>query len=219
MALYQRERTGAGQKIDATLFDAGLSLLVPFAANWLYSGRAPRLLGSAHPNICPYDKFRAGDGELFLAVANDGQFERLSNSIGRPDLVGDLRFRTNASRLENRAALTAELEKSFAAHEVQALCGNLMRVGVPAGPVNSVPQAFAQPHAAHRGELVEQDGYRGVASPIRFTQSRAPPVRRPPRFGEHADEVLAEAGYTGEEIAELRRIGVLRDHKTPGGTT
>jgi len=83
-ALYARERTGLGQRVDAVLFDTGLSLLVPHAANWFMSGRAPQLLGSAHPNISPYDKFNAGDGEVFVGVANDGQFRKLCQSIGRP---------------------------------------------------------------------------------------------------------------------------------------
>ena len=211
MALVARQRTGRGQRVEATLFDTGLSLLVPQASNWFYSGRAPRLLGSAHPNICPYDKFKAGGGEIFLGVANDGQFRRLCECIGRDDLAADARFRTNPSRLENRAALRVELEQAFAAREADSLCRDLMRAGVPAGPVNTVPQAFAQPHAAHRGMLVEDGGYRGVGTPVKFSASRARAAHRPPRFGEHADEILAEAGYRADQVAELRRIGALHD--------
>lgn len=211
MALYARERTGVGQRVETTLFDTGLSLLVPHAANWFYSGRAPRLLGSAHPNICPYDKFHAGDGEIFLAVANDGQFRKLCECVDRPDLAVDPRFGTNASRIEHRTALRKDLEKTLAAHAVEPLCRDLMRAGVPAGPVHSVPQAFAQAQATHRGMLVEDGGYRGVGPPVKF--SRTPPLeaRRPPRFNEHADQILTEAGYTGEQIAELRRKDVVRE--------
>ena len=211
MALYARERTGTGQRVEAVLFDAGLSLLVPHAANWFYSGRAPRLLGSAHPNICPYDKFSAGDGEIFLAVANDGQFRKLCEYIGRPDLSADSRFATNASRLENRAALRAELEKAFAEYEVEPFCRELMRAGVPAGPVHTVPQALAQAHAAHRGMLVEDGDYRGIGAPVKLSQSCTCAARKPPRFGEHAAQVLAEAGCTEERVTELRRTGVVRD--------
>ena len=211
MALYARERTGVGQRVDCTLFDAGLSLLVPHAANWLYSGNAPRLLGSAHPNIYPYDKFRAGAGEIFLGVANDGQFRKLCERLARPDLAADPRFRTNASRVENRAALRAELEQTLAAQDAEPLCRDLMRAGIPAGPVNTVPQAFAQAHAAHRGMLVEDAGYRGVGSPVKLSRTSARPARKPPRFGEHAEQILAEAGYTGEQIADLRRKDVVRE--------
>ena len=161
MALVARQRTGRGQRVEATLFDTGLSLLVPHASNWFYSGRAPRLLGSAHPNICPYDKFKAGGGEIFLGVANDGQFRRLCECIGREDLAADARFRTNPSRLENRAALRVELEKALAAREVEPLCRDLMRAGVPAGPVNTVPQAFCAgacraPRNAGRGRRLSR---------------------------------------------------------------
>jgi crotonobetainyl-CoA:carnitine CoA-transferase CaiB-like acyl-CoA transferase len=211
MALVARQRTGKGQRVEATLFDTGLSLLVPQASNWFYSGRAPRLLGSAHPNICPYDKLKAGGGEIFLGVANDGQFRRLCECIGRGDLAADARFQTNPSRLENRAALRVELEQAFAAREADSLCRDLMRAGVPAGPVNTVPQAFAQPHAAHRGMLVEDGAYRGVGTPMKFSASRARAARRPPRFGEHADEILAGAGYRADQVAELRRTGALHD--------
>ena len=211
MALYARERTGRGQRVEATLFDTGLSLLVPHAANWLYSGRAPRLLGSAHPNICPYDKFQAGDGELFLGVANDGQFRRLCERIGRPDLSADPRFTTNARRLESRDALRAELERSLADFEVDALCKDLMRSGVPAGPVNTVPRAFEQAHAAHRQMLVEAGGYRGVGTAVKLSGTAGTPGRRPPRFGEHADSILGEAGCRAEEVAQLRAAGVVHD--------
>jgi len=211
MALYARERTGVGQRVESTLFDAGLSLLVPHAANWLYSGNAPRLLGSAHPNICPYDKFHAGTGEIFLGVANDGQFRKLCERIARPDLAVDPRFRTNASRVENRTALRAELEQTLAAQDAEPLCRDLMRAGIPAGPVNTVPQAFAQAHTAHRGMLVKDAGYRGIGPPAKLSQSSARAPRKPPRFGEHAEQILAEAGYTGEQIADLRRKDIVRE--------
>ncbi len=211
MALYARERTQVGQRVDATLFDTGLSLLVPQAANWFYSGRAPRLLGSAHPNICPYDKFKAGDGEVFLGVANDGQFRKLCEHLARPDLAADARFGTNASRLEHQAVLKSELEKAFAMHDVEPLCRDLMRAGVPAGPVHTVPQALAQAHAAHRGTLVEDGDYRGIGAPVRLSQSSVRPARKPPRFGEHTTQALTEAGCTEEQMTQLRKTGAVRN--------
>jgi crotonobetainyl-CoA:carnitine CoA-transferase CaiB-like acyl-CoA transferase len=211
MALYARERTGAGQHVEATLFDAGLSLLVPHAANWFQSGRAPRLLGSAHPNISPYDKFAAGDGELFLGCANDNQFRKLCAQIARPDLAADARFATNASRVEHQSALRSALEEAFANFAVEPLCRDLMRVGVPAGPVHTVPQAFTQSHALHRRMLVEDGAYRGVATPVRMGRRRHTHARKPPRFGEHTTDVLADAGYTVEQIAELHRNDIVRE--------
>lgn len=211
MALFARERSGTGQHVEATLFDAGLSLLIPHAANWLQSGRAPRLLGSAHPNICPYDKFAAGDGEIFLGVANDGQFRKLCAQIARPDLAADVRFATNASRLEHQVALREALEAAFANFPVEPLCRDLMRVGVPAGPVHTVPQAFTQDHTAHRGMLVDDGAYRGIATPVRMGRRRHTHARKPPRFGEHTAAILAEAGYTREQIAELQKNDIVRE--------
>ena len=191
MALHARSRTGVGQKVEATLFDTALSLLVPHAANWFYSGNAPGLLGSAHPNICPYDKFKARDGELFLGVVNDGQFRKLCERIGRADLHADPRFATNALRVEHRDVVRHELETAFAALSVAALCADLMAANVPAGPVNNVPQAFAQAHAQHRAMRVEDGDYRGMGIPVKLSATPGRPGRRPPRFGEHADEILA----------------------------
>ena len=192
MALYVRAQTGKGQKVEATLFDAALSLLVPHAANWFYSDRAPGLLGNAHPNISPYDKFKGRDGELFLGVVNDGQFRRLCEHIRRTDLLNDSRFATNALRVQNVAALRVELEGTLASMPVEALCRDLMASGVPAGPVHSVPQAFSQPHAAHRAMQVSKGDYRGIGVPVKLSATPGQPGRRPPRCDEHADTV-AEA--------------------------
>ena len=191
LALFARERTGKGQRVEASLFDAGLSLLVPHAANWFYSDRTPALLGNAHPNICPYDKFSASDGELFLGVVNDGQFRKLCEHVGRADMRDDPRFASNAMRLKNSAALRAELESAFASLKVETLCRDLMARGVPAGPVNSVPQAFAQPHARHREMQVTDGDYRGVGVPIKLSGTPGAPGERPPRFNEHAEVINA----------------------------
>ncbi len=210
MALFARERSGRGQRVEATLFDTGLSLLVPHAANWFVSGKTPMLLGSAHPNIAPYDKFRVGEREIFLGVANDGQFRKLCECLALPTLATDPRFATNAARVENRAALRLALETAFAAHEAGALCRELMQRGVPAGPVNALPDALSHAHAAHRGMTVDAEQYKGVGPPMRLSSSRWRRTRRPPRFAEHTDEILAEAGYTQDEIATLRNEDVAR---------
>ena len=209
MALHERARTGRGQRVEATLFDTGLSLLVPHAANWLQSGRTPTRLGSAHPNIAPYDKFRAGDAEIFLGVGNDGQFRRLCDVLGEPALAHDPRFTTNASRVEHRAALRGALEAALEAKDATALCEALMRAGVPAGVVNSVPEALALPHAAHRRMRVEDGAYRGVGSPMKLSHAASVPVRRPPRFAEHTDAILGDLGCPHGEIAALRDAGIV----------
>lgn len=209
LALSARERTGRGQRVEVALFDTALALLVPHAANWLCSGRTPGLLGSAHPNIAPYDKFRAGDGELFLGIVNDGQFRRFCGRIEREDLLEDPRFRTNAERLRHVDALRGEIERTLSGFKVGDLCRDLMQNGVPAGAVNTVPQAFEHPHVAHRQMLVERDGHRAAGIPVKLGQTPGRPGPRPPRFGEHARQVLAEAGLEQDAIDELFASGVL----------
>jgi crotonobetainyl-CoA:carnitine CoA-transferase CaiB-like acyl-CoA transferase len=209
MALFERTRTGLGQRVEATLFDAAMSLLVPHAANWMYSDQAPRLLGSAHPNIAPYDKFACHDGLIFLGILNDRQFRRLCEHLDLAQTGGDERFATNALRLRHRDELRALLEDALATRERESLCAALMRIGVPAGPVNSVPQAFAQAHAAHRGMRVDRGDYHGIGVSTRLSRTPGRAGRAPPGHGEHTQEVLREAGLATERIAHLRECGVL----------
>jgi crotonobetainyl-CoA:carnitine CoA-transferase CaiB-like acyl-CoA transferase len=209
LALAARERNGTGQRVEVTLFDTALSLLVPHAANWLCSGGVPGRLGSAHPNIAPYDKFAASDGEIFLGILNDGQFRRFCHKVGRDDLLEDPRFRSNADRLQHVAALRTEIERTLAGFKASDLCRDLMRAGVPAGAVNTVPQAFAQPHVAHREMLIDNEGQRASGIPVKLKQTPGGAGRRPPRFGEHAREILAEAGIDQAAIDDLFANEVL----------
>ncbi|MET0679222.1 MAG: CoA transferase [Bradyrhizobium sp.] len=209
LALAARERTGAGQRVEATLFDTALALLIPHAANWICSGGTPGRTGSAHPNIAPYDKFAAADGEIFLGILNDGQFRRFCQKVGRADLLDDPRFRTNADRLGNVAALREEIQRALAVYPSEQLCRDLMRVGVPAGAVNTVPQAFAQAHVAHRDMLIEGEGHRAPGIPVKLAQTPGGAGRPPPRFGEHSREVLADAGFDNATIDRLIESGVV----------
>jgi len=209
LALAARERTGTGQRVEVTLFDTALGLLVPHAANWLCSDVVPGRLGSAHPNIAPYDKFAASDGEIFLGILNDGQFRRFCDKIGRNDLLEDPRFRSNAERLKHVAVLRTELERTLAGFKSDDLCRDLMRAGVPAGPVNNVAQALMQPHTAHRDMLVDSDGHRAPGIPVKLAQTPGGTGRRPPRFAEHAREILEEAGFDRAAIDQLVTTKVL----------
>lgn len=199
LALVNRQASGLGQRVEATLFDAALSLLVPHAANWLESDRTPELLGSAHPNIAPYDRFDCRDGAIFLGILNDRQFKRFCDHLQRPDLPTDPRFRTNADRLAHREPLREQLQQALGRHERHRLCHDLMAAGVPVGPVNTVPEAFAQPHAVHRQMLVRDAGYRGIGMPIKLSRTPGRAGRPPPRHAQHQDEILGtrDAGTTG----------------------
>lgn len=206
LALHHRDRTGLGQRVEATLFDTALSLLVPHAANWMYSDEAPSLLGSAHPNISPYDRFQCQDGQVFLGILNDRQFAKFCAVVGLQQLADDPRFATNAMRLQHRDELRVEIESALSTRQREAVCGDLMRSGVPVGPVYTVPEAFSQPHALHRGMKVGRQGYRGVGVPIRLSRTPGQPGGSPPRLGQHAQEILDDAGF---DQAESRRLGEL----------
>jgi crotonobetainyl-CoA:carnitine CoA-transferase CaiB-like acyl-CoA transferase len=193
MALLARERTGVAQRVEATLFDTALSLLVPHAANWFRSGRTPGLTGNAHPNIAPYDKFEAGDGPLFLGILNDAQFRRFCQYVDRADMVDDARFASNALRLENAATLRAEIETTLRSYEREALCRDLMAVGVAAGPVYNVAEAMGHAHARHRHMHVREGDYQGIGLPIKLAATPGHAGSAPPRFNQHGDEARQEA--------------------------
>lgn len=209
LALFERERSGLGQCVEATLFDTALSLLVPHANNWFASDRTPELLGSAHPNIAPYDRFHCRDGAIFLGILNDRQFRRFCEHVGLHHLPDDQRFVSNRQRLQHRDALRSEIEAALAPLSRDVLCHSLMRQGVPAGPVNTVPQAFQQAHASHRGMCIDREDYRGIGLPTRLSRTPGAPGNAPPAFASNTDTVLHEAGYTSADIECLRQSGAL----------
>lgn len=201
MALVERQTSGRGQHLDISLFDCGLAMMHPHAANFFLSGKEPELTGSAHPNISPYDTFRTGTVPVFLAVGNERAFRRLCEIIGAPELVDDPRFASNADRVVNRTALKAELERALARHDGAELWRTLIDAGVPAGPIFGLRAATTHPHTAHRRMVVEVGGYRGMATPIKPGRSGWKLRGVPPRFAEHTEAILDR-----ERIApELRR--------------
>jgi len=207
MALVERSLSNRGQRVEATLFDTALSLLVPHAANWMYSGQTPQLLGSAHPNIAPYDKYHCKDGPVFLGILNDRQFRRFCDHLELIELIADPRFSSNSARLSHREALTSAISGALADKNRLTLCRELMQLGVPAGPINSVPEAFAQAQAA--AARVDRDDYHGVGLPNHLCRTPGTPGDVPPRFAQHAEEILLESGFGLNDIAQLRARGVL----------
>ncbi|MBZ7925454.1 CoA transferase [Ensifer adhaerens] len=200
-ALAQRERTGEGQQIDMALLDCMTGVLANQALNFLVSGKAPRRLGNAHPNIAPYQVFPTSDGHLIVAVGNDRQFVKFCTLLGRAELATDERYLTNALRVQNRETLTPELATETAKIERDTLLKLLEDAGVPGGPINTVADVFADPQIEHRQMRVDtpHSGAAagtspGVRTPIRFSAAGLALDRGVPRLGEHTDEVLAEIG-------------------------
>ncbi len=190
MALLARQRTGRGQRVDATLFDTALSMLIPQGVNWMVSGKEPTLSGSAHPNIATYDRFDVSDGQMFLGIVNDTQFERFCKLIDRADLSENPLFETNTTRMANRQALRRELALALQNFSKAALCEALMAAGVPAGPVNTIPEALQQPHALAREMVISRPDYQGLGIPIKLSDTPGSIGRRPPKLGEHNDEII-----------------------------
>jgi crotonobetainyl-CoA:carnitine CoA-transferase CaiB-like acyl-CoA transferase len=182
LALHDRARSGKGQFVEASLYDGGLSLLHPHAANWFMDGGEPKLTGNAHPNIYPYDAFPTRTTSIFLAVGNDRQFRLLCQHLGEPGLADDVQYVRAGDRSTNRAALRDRLIGLMAAHDGPSLSQALMDIGVPCAPILSIRQALEHPHTEHREMVVKiGDGYTGVASPIKMSRTPAsyrllPPV-------------------------------------------
>jgi crotonobetainyl-CoA:carnitine CoA-transferase CaiB-like acyl-CoA transferase len=192
LALQERARSGRGQYVDVSLYDSALSVLHPYAANFFYSGRIPQRVGNAHSNISPYDNYETKTGPIFLAVANDRQFRKMAELLGVPALAEDPRFRTNADRLRSHQTLKAELESLLASRDRDELAELLIRNGVPCGPVRTIDQAFAHPHTAHRGMMLQIGDYKGTGAPIKMSRTRATYRRTPPKLDEHGKEGWAK---------------------------
>lgn len=198
-ALVQREYMGVGQHIDVCLLDSMVGVLANQALNYLVSGTAPRRMGNAHPNIVPYQVFSVLDGHVIIAVGNDGQFARLCDYLGEPHLASDPNFATNAGRVSNRDSLLPRLSRSLAGRRRKDVLEAMEQRGVPAGPVNTVAEAFADPQVRHRRMRVDVPAAQGctvpaVRTPIVFSAAELSLERGSPGLGEHTDEIVAELG-------------------------
>ena len=197
-ALLQRERSGKGQHIDIALLDSMVGMLGNQALNYLVSGQPPRRMGTAHPNIVPYQVFSARDGELMLAVGNDAQFARLCTVLGTPDLADDPRFASNAGRVRHREQLVPQLAAAFLQLDRNDALRQLEQQGVPAGPINTVAEVFDDPQVRHRGLQLDVPAsgiaggsVPGLRTPIRYSDAALVLDRPAPRLGEHSAEILA----------------------------
>jgi crotonobetainyl-CoA:carnitine CoA-transferase CaiB-like acyl-CoA transferase len=214
-ALAHRERTGAGQYIDLALLDVQIACLANQAMNYLVSGVAPGRLGTAHPNIVPYQAFATSDGHLVLAIGNDDQFARFCALAGRAELASDARFSTNAARVRNREALLPPVERMMRERSTQEWVEVLERAGIPYGPILGLDRVFEEPQAVHRGMRFElphpiAGAVPQVASPLRFSASPVVCERPPPLLGEHNDDVLGELlGLGADERRALREQGII----------
>ena len=196
-ALARRTETGEGEHIDIALLDVMVGSLANQGANYLVGGKTPQRGGNRHPNIQPQDVFPCLGGYIVIAVGNDGQFGKLCEAIGRPALAADPLFATNDARVTNRDAMRETLIDALKHAEAYVWVERFAAAGVPCAPINTIPQALADPQIAHRGMLVEVEHalagpLRLISSPIHFRYAETGSLRPPPLLGQHDDEVRAE---------------------------
>jgi crotonobetainyl-CoA:carnitine CoA-transferase CaiB-like acyl-CoA transferase len=209
-AIIQRQRTGLGQRVDGSLLETAVSLLAFHAEGYLLTGAMPRALGSGHPSLSPYRNFKCRDGQwIFIAAANDRFWQKLAKALGLTELAADPRFEKNQGRVANRAELEGILERTIGALDREPLLKRLEEADVPATPVNTVDQVMNDPQTAERG-IVQRVTHPTlgeipvVGTPLHFSRM-SPGVRRAaPLRGEHTDTVLADLGYSADEIRSLR---------------
>jgi formyl-CoA transferase len=214
-ALFARERTNLGQRIDIAMLDAVAALLTYQASIAFATGETPVRIGNRHPSIAPYDTFAASDGEFVLSVGNDEQFERLASVLGRAALAADPRFATNRDRVENHAELRTELTRALADWKRNELVSALTAAGVPAAAVRSVAEALADPQLAARQmivplEHVTEGAIRVLGSPLKLSSTPASVRTPPPTLGQHTEKILkTDIGCSDAEIASLRAAGAV----------
>ncbi len=214
-ALHHRHQTSLGQAIDIALLDTQVSWLANVASGYLVSGQAPKRYGNAHPSIVPYQTVQADDGWLMLAVGNDNQFQKLCSLLHHPEWAEDSRFATNQARVTHRLALLPLLEAEFVSDSVATWTARLAAAGIPAGPVNDIPTALADPQVRARNMVQTVvhpiTGSIPLIGPVpKFSGTPATIHKAPPLLGEHTAAVLGDwLGYTDEEIQELTTTGVI----------
>jgi len=200
-ALAEREKTGRGCHIDMALLDTLVGMLANQAMSYLITGTAPRRIGNGHPVVVPYQVFPVADGHVIVAVGNDGQFAKLCRVLGEPSLAEEAVYRTNADRVRNRGMLIPHLTTLTLRFARDELIAALEAVQVPAGPINTVADVFADPQVIARGMRVDMPSAAaaggsipGVRTPIKIDGRVMSSGRPSPRRGEHTDEILREIG-------------------------
>jgi len=213
-ALRQRDQTGKGQWVESALLDGQVAALSYHATGFMGTGVEPKRMGSGHPSLVPYQSFSASDGQFIIGCANQGLWERMCRAIGQDAMLDDPRYTTNTDRVEHRAECVGELSALFAQKTTAHWVDSIVEAGVPCGPINTVADVVSNPQVLARNMIAEVDhpnipNLKFPGSPLKLTDSPATIRRVPPMLGQHNEEILEEAGYSPEKIADLKERGVL----------
>ncbi|HZU88567.1 MAG TPA: CoA transferase [Stellaceae bacterium] len=213
-ALARRGRTGRGERVGASLNNGMISLLGFLAANYFATGAPPRRTGNDHAIVAPYGMFRTGDGEIALAPSQEESYQRLIDALPAPELREDPRFRTNALRVENRAAINAAIEDRLKTGTSADWIEKLNAAGVPCDRVMTLPEVFADPQVRDQemALTIDHPGHGPVTMlgfPLKFAEAPCALYRPAPDLGADTEAVLGELGYAAEDIARLRAAGAV----------
>jgi len=214
-ALHVRDQTGVGQYIDLSMLDAGVTWMTYMAGNYFATGNVPERMGAAHPSIVPYQSFKTEDNKyILIAAGNDRLYKMLCETIGKPELVTDPDYLTNDERVAHRETLIPILETALMEKPRDHWLEKLREKGFPCAPVYTIDEVFSDPQVQHRDMLVEMDHpsagkIKQIGTPFKLAESKTKLTTPPPELGEHTMEILAEIGYSDEEIKALRLKGVI----------
>ena len=214
-ALNARHRTGKGQKVELSLYETSLAMLINVASNYLTAGRNAGRFGNGHPSIVPYTTYQAADAMIAIGIGNERQFGRVAEVLGHPEWAKDPRFTSNRARVENRDVIDGLINEALSHDDADVWLDKLKAVGVPSGRINSVADALDDPHTAARDmiETVEHStigALKMLGIPFKFSDTACSVRRAPPTLGQHNDEILkGELGLDEKAIAELRQAKVI----------
>ena len=216
-ALYNRESTGKGQYISASLFETQISMLISVGVNWLNRGIEGQRHGAAHPSAVPYNAWRCKNDIWMVAAANsEQQYQILCKRIGRPELIEDERFKTNALRVDHRAEMEEVLTDIFLTKTSDEWLEVFDGSGLAHGPVNTIERAFGHPQIKPRDMILPLEWnalasgeWEAIGPAVKFSESETAVRRMPPLLGEHTDDVLQDVGYSAEKIAKMRKDGAI----------
>ena len=191
-ALHQRKETGRGQHIDMSLLDSAVAILANQGMNYLSTGSPPGRIGNFHPNLSPYQVFECSNGHIIIATGNDQQYQKLCSILQCPEYAIDPKYETNAKRVENRYELDDIISQKTRNWEKLNLLKQCEENGIPAGPINSLDEVFADEHIIHRGMKLSLEGIPSIRSPIKFSESELVLDKPSPNLGEHNSVIFPD---------------------------